>query len=110
MEGFKGTKGKWYISRQCDGLSVHSKRSPAGIDIICKVKDQFHKEDTEANAQLISKAPEMLESMQSFIDDFEGDYVVNGEIVDDPTDILIVNYNKFKSIVKSTTEINEDKL
>lgn len=58
MERFKGTRGDWSVG---SNLSIYSKRFPAGIDAIAKIKAQFHAEQTKANAQLISKALEMLE-------------------------------------------------
>lgn len=64
MSEFKGTKGKWNQNRLCvfvgDEEIVHE-------NIVCRlhrgVFDYMEKEQ-EANALLISKAPEMLEMLQ----------------------------------------------
>lgn len=59
MNEFKGTKGKWEV----DGCGVYS-LDPLVLDnIVCLQPDtdlDSHK-NWKANAQLISKAPEMLE-------------------------------------------------
>lgn len=52
---FKGTKGKWYI--------YHNTQGHNSFCINSKYK-WIHKDEEEANALLISKAPEMLQMLQ----------------------------------------------
>ena len=57
-----------------------------------------------ANMLLISSAPIMLEAIQSFVDDFETDYVLDdGQIVDNPTEIFVAHYKLFKAVIKLVT-------
>ena len=60
---FKGTKSKWYINRY--GNVVTENEEVAYMPSLTK------KEHKEANALLISKAPEMLEMIKLLIDRLE---------------------------------------
>ena len=63
---FKGTKGKWYVENFKGCESVCTKLDTQG-DIICLIPDEdcdSSRENWEANALLISKAPEMLEMLE----------------------------------------------
>src|SRR5699024_6789002 len=95
---FKGTKGKWEACNKTNHVQSrtgHDGRTISGLQTICSVNTVFtSKEESKANAQLISKAPEMLEAMQWFCD-----RVDNGEVRSTKT------YNKFKQIIKEATEI-----
>lgn len=64
MTNFKGTKGKWVITQQLGSVITlgHPK-----ID----VWERGVAEEMEANALLISKAPEMLEMLESCVLAFE---------------------------------------
>lgn len=59
-------------------------------------------EEQKVNALLISKAPDMLELLVDLVNDFETDYVLNGEIVDNPNSLLKHVYFKSKEIIKQT--------
>lgn len=59
------------------------------------------KEEAEANAKLMASAPELLKVLQSYVNDFESDYVVSdGRIVDNPQEIFIYNYKLAKEAIK----------
>ena len=63
---FKGTKGKWYskYSKTDEGFKISS-----GIDLVC-ITRCIQRED-EANALLISKAPEMLQMLKDIRNQIE---------------------------------------
>jgi len=75
MSEFKGTKGKWQIDVDCP-TSVISKSETEQIDgnIICDapVGWDLSMENWEANAKLISCAPEMLEVLKGLVSDVDG--------------------------------------
>ena len=51
-------------------------------------------------APMVAAAPDMYAAMQGFVTDFVNDYVMpDGSIVDNPRQILVVNYKMFKSIL-----------
>jgi|SRR5699024_1418227 len=93
---FKGTKGKWSLSKQnvCGRQMVDLGDFKGHIDVWHHNGDSMTAEEAKANAKLISKAPEMLEAMQWFCD-----RVDNGEVRSTKT------YKKFKQIIKEATEI-----
>ena len=62
MSEFKGTKGKWEVSENSSTLSTIDKKD----FITCWVFPP-EKEEAQANALLISKAPEMLEMLEELI-------------------------------------------
>ena len=62
----KFTKGEWYITEEME-TEIHSKRFPAGIDIICTIHNQFLIEQTDANAKLIAAAPDLFDACVSII-------------------------------------------
>jgi len=51
------------------------------------------------NTNLIDAAPELLKACQNLVRDFELDYVLDGEIVDNPSNLLTENYKIAKSAV-----------
>jgi len=55
---FKGTEGKWYSSYDSGFIKVFS--NDTGRNVL----DCYHKEMNEANALLMSKAPEMLKELK----------------------------------------------
>ncbi|GHE35063.1 hypothetical protein [Sphingobacterium griseoflavum] len=64
---FKGTKGRWRMSISDDGDLVSDVKNLEPSKLVCQVNK--HKSDEgKANAQLISKAPEMLDMLQSVVD------------------------------------------
>jgi hypothetical protein len=101
---FKGTKGKWFIENLNEPKEG---RYPAfEIDIsteqesnMCTVwySDSFD-EQAKANALLISKAPEMLEILNWFVEYFEDLYVDGSEVNDKVIET--------KQLIKEATEIN----
>ncbi len=107
MENFKGTSAPWeiyvrngrgstYFSIENDNVRI--------CNINSKRTEQF--EEEEANAQLIAHAPEMLEAIQSFVNGFESDYVLDdGTIVDNPYEWLVVEYHKCKDLLTRATTI-----
>jgi hypothetical protein len=63
MNEFKGTKGKWDLLSNVSWCEIQTE-SP--IKSICAINKNI--EEYEANALLISKAPEMLEMLQRVSD------------------------------------------
>ena len=126
MGKFKGTTGeveikgnKLYVKDTFDRVATVSKINSYD-KLTFKPKIDI---EMEANVQLIADAftvrqkidwdlPELLEQrnemwsfINSFISDFEGDYVMpNGEIVDNPTNLLVVNYESAKSLINKYTK------
>ncbi len=111
MKNFKGTQGKWEIVQEYShgetNIKCGNKRiaqvkhfgDSKNIKNTCLKYDPCEKEGKE-NARLIVNAPELLNFINSFISDFEGDYVMNdGSIVDNPSFLLKHNYEKAKIIV-----------
>lgn len=90
---FKGTKGKWQIGeikhsvwgenrKGCiaDCTGVHNKHFYIG----------FTSEESEANALLISKAPEMLEMLKRFVksDDLQiEDFIEAEQLIKEATEL-----------------------
>lgn len=53
----------------------------------------------EENKQAKIKLSAMSKCIESFIKDFEGDYMMpNGDIVDNPSTLLMTNYEMFKNL------------
>ena len=72
MTKFKGTKGKWKVHKGSHYFSVkYEENERGGINLFMISEDYkgFHSlvEECEANALLISKAPEMLEMLEDLI-------------------------------------------
>ncbi len=57
--------------------------------------------DYESNAKLIEATPRLLSFVESFIREFETDYLHEGEIVDNPNTLLIQNYKEAKELINS---------
>jgi hypothetical protein len=92
MSEFKGTKGKWKLStiitygRQMVDLGEFK----GSVDVWCHSGDSMTKEEAQANALLISKAPEMLEMLKNIFEDY--DYAID-------------NWQELEQIIKEATEI-----
>ena len=68
-------------------------------NLIVGVVAGFSNEQNLKNAILLENAPELLKACQGFVHDFEMDYMLNGVIVDNPCNLLVVNYDIAKKIV-----------
>lgn len=67
---FKGTKGKWSYSKQ-KGIKNHCFQAQVwneNGDSMAIIEPTDNEYEASANALLISKAPEMLEMLQYFVD------------------------------------------
>jgi hypothetical protein len=64
---FKGTKGKWHFDKK--NAKVY--KEDGNVLCICYHTNIINKEESEPNALLISKAPEMLEMLNWFANEFE---------------------------------------
>lgn len=118
---FKGTSGKWFADIRTGCCAVYPEdrkddtnglSSDDSRNIFFSNKDSnyngIHWEQSEeqrANALLISKAPDMLELLEDLVNDFETDYVINGEIVDNPSKFLLFIYNQSKELIKQATTL-----
>lgn len=80
---FKGTKGKWFTKLG----EVYSELAEDD-ELICEFHNYSSKE-VQANAILISKAPEMLEMLKKLVDTYE----------------LLGMSNQVKQLIKEATEI-----
>jgi len=81
MSEFKGTKGKWYATKEKDCFVVFCDKP--NWDICTTISDL---EIDEANALLISKAPEMLEMLSEIVNifkrgEFDTDENIGGRIL-----------------------------
>lgn len=68
LKEFKGTKGEWKIDleyKSIERVQIIDSNNNGFIDVWKLGK--ITKEEMKANAKLISKAPEMLESLQFFV-------------------------------------------
>lgn len=66
MKGFKGTKGKWSAESLNDGSDLHAIFSAKTNTLIART---CYMPFSKANAQLISKAPEMLALLQGIAEE-----------------------------------------
>ena len=72
MANFKGTKGKWKVNKGSHYFSVKYEENERGTINLFMISEDYkgsHSlvEECEANALLISKAPEMLEMLEDLI-------------------------------------------
>jgi hypothetical protein len=88
---FKGTKGKWEVSKNSSTLSTIDKK-----DFITCWVFPAEKEEAHANALLISKAPEMLEMLQIYLAD------LNNII---PSDAQRNKIQDVEQLIKESTEL-----
>lgn len=68
MSEFKGTKGKWMCYRKTDQHKIEEILTKEGVSI-CAIP--YNLEESEANAKLIVRSLEMLESIKELIRVFE---------------------------------------
>lgn len=93
MNEFKGTKGKWSVQR-LDDTFINS----VGQVPVCEIPHNGIYDYTELpyNAQLISKAPELLSTLQDVFDLLENhqpDWYTRG------------HYRKIRELIKQATEV-----
>lgn len=102
MAEFKGTKGKWKISKtpeyhepKCSKVEVFSEESPNFW--ICKIQNNglIEKNEGNANALLISKAPEMLEMLKQCVETLEF------------SENIGFTYDEVKQLIKEATELKD---
>jgi hypothetical protein len=94
---FKGTKGKWQIKEKNASIIDENEKS-----IVCwhgVATSTFWKDEVElkSNSLLISKAPEMLEMLNWFANEFEDVFHEGTE-----TNDMVL---KAKQLIKEATEI-----
>jgi type II secretory pathway component GspD/PulD (secretin) len=89
MSEFKGTQGKWTSLKPQDGngfVYVNNEYLTTGTIATCYGDG----EEPQANALLISKAPEMLEMLKKILDN---------------SDVPNVIYDEAKQLIKEATEL-----
>ena len=91
MSNFKGTKGSWIIEKIKDKFLITCDNP--NWDIASTVTDL---PEDEANAKLISCAPEMLEMLENFLSEFE---------YDNATEYQCELFYKAKELIKKATEL-----
>jgi hypothetical protein len=95
---FKGTKGKWELSNN----KTHGRQMidlgefKGSIDVWYHSGDSMTKEEAEANALLISKAPEMLEMLKKI----NHTITLHGKI-DNGSDL----HKNLTQLIKESTEL-----
>jgi hypothetical protein len=82
MSEFKFTKGKWEKDERCNIWSINEKIA------LCCASRQI---EDEANALLISKAPEMLEMLN--------------ELISGNRLLLETDYKKIEQLIKEATQL-----
>ncbi|WP_407478448.1 hypothetical protein [Elizabethkingia anophelis] len=96
MSEFKGTKGKWHLDGNKDDLFMVASDINNKANVVCQQPDKDACESSlknwEANAKLISKAPEMLEMLKRC------------EVRIEPKDIHISLLNDLRQLIKEATE------
>jgi hypothetical protein len=96
---FKGTKGQWYIDTELEYMNEYDVK----VRVISSDNDEEfvnifgNNEEDEANALLISKAPEMLEMLIEFVNMFEG-------VLNEGTPSFLL-HESTKQLIKEATEL-----
>lgn len=91
---FKGTKGKWRLEKSqfySDRICVFSDFENKFSDKLILSIDNCDNQEGKANALLISKAPEMLEMLES--------------LENDDNAIPAIIWNKIQKLIKEATEL-----
>ena len=91
MSEFKGTKGKWNYSKEYLTIVDQDRYG------IAQENGIRNSSEWEANALLISKAPEMLEMLKEIITDWE--------FGNEDNFIMANNIDKAKQLIKEATEL-----
>lgn len=82
MTNFKGTKGKWQFVRYEKTFTIET----FGITNWTILQTITNEPQDEANAKLIARAPEMLEMLESLIN--ESDDIIHPEIKKDILNLI----------------------
>ena len=93
MSEFKGTKGKWDIFRQDNDIYIETESGNAAI---CSIVGGVGLEQDEANALLISKAPEMLEMLKELLIDLQSEAISTS---------MNDTINRTKKLIKEATQL-----
>lgn len=88
---FKGTKGPWVRCKQ----EIFGGNKYVSFACNSLMDEKIGDKEALANALLISKAPEMLEMLKSFVSDFD-----NGLIED-----FQIPRDRFEKLIKEATEL-----
>jgi hypothetical protein len=107
---FKGTKGKWRIkdiSVEREWVNITSDKDIIARTFYGDKEPIVKKKEAKANALLISKAPEMLEMLNKFVEAIENEEIVIKENFDNDGFENCGNrlYNEFKQLIKESTEL-----
>lgn len=62
--------------------------------------------DSEKFQSIETTKNNLLEVLQSFVRDFEGDYMLNDEIFDNPNNLLLTNYECAKEAIEKALKID----
>ena len=110
---FKGTKGKWVIEKAPNGLDIDIRENHIGV-LYTSISDDFGTDSIhifgdfrlqyndlitqiQANALLISKAPEMLEMLKIYLADLNN--------IIPPSDAQRNRIQDVEQLIKEATEI-----
>lgn len=90
---FKGTKGKWTIEKDKEYSTLHNIWSDAESILVSGtlIARTCYAPLSEANAQLISKAPELLDALYELVCAFENNALKNVDFA--------------KALIKEATEL-----
>lgn len=108
MSEFKGTNGKWNQNRSCVFIG---ESESVDKNVICRLHRgtfDYMGEEMKANALLISKAPEMLQSLQDVIrlrDLIDYDESIVNESNIGEASALHQMINRIDLLIKEATEI-----
>jgi len=92
---------KWKVSTNNNcWINIENEKKQIVAEAKCYGVGWPTEDEAIENAKLISAAPELLEACQSFVSDFEGDFMMSdGTIVDNPSNLLLVNYKIAKKAI-----------
>jgi hypothetical protein len=96
MSEFKGTKGPWYPVEYAGRIVIQTLDYYSHCHDILNM-DDFTENQVNANAKLISKAPEMLEMLKLIV---EAQYEKDGSLAK-----LNSTISSAKNLIKEATEI-----
>ena len=80
-------------------LSECSDNTAISVSFICK-----YEEDIKKKIKTIAYAPEMLEFIESFVSEFNSNYVLFGKIAGTPSLNVQAYYYKAKQLIRNITE------